>query len=109
MSERVKNFKEAIKFVIDLGEAVEIAMADKKFDMSELTLLIGPLMELGPAFEGLDKIDGNFSAEELNEIKTYIDKELDLANDKVEEVIEETVGVIANVFSYVRFLINAKK
>lgn len=101
----VKELKEMLKFVIEFGEAIELAMADKKFEIAELALLMGPLMQVGAAFEGLDKIGGelkDLSAVEMAELKTFVEDELDLKNDKIEEVIERGLGMAVVIYDFVK-------
>jgi hypothetical protein len=70
------------------------SLVDKKFDVSELGLLIAPLMQIGPAFEGLYHVGGevkDLSEAEMTELKTFVADELDLENDKMEAIIENAM------------------
>jgi len=103
MTTGIKETKELLKFIIDFGMAVDQAMADKKFDMSELGLLIAPLMQIGPAFTGIDKLGGelkDLDAAESADLVAYFSKELDLANDKVEVLIEQGLALGLQIYSF---------
>ena len=83
----IKELKELLKFVIEFGEAIDKAMVDKKFSVDELGLLIAPLMQVGPAFEGMDLLGGeikDLSEAEMAELTVFVKDELDLANDKID-------------------------
>jgi len=101
----IKELKELLKFVIEFGEAIELALADKKFEISELALLMGPLMQVGPAFEGLDLLGGeikDLSEAEAAELKAYVAEELDLQNDKIEEVVEKALGLGVMIYNFIK-------
>ncbi len=105
MEQGIKEIKELVKFVIEFGEAIDLAMADKKFEMSELSLLIAPLMQVGPAFEGLDKIGGelkDLSEEEAAELVAYVRDELELSNDKIEFVIEKALELGVTIYEFIK-------
>ena len=101
----IKELKEIVKFAIEMGEAVDKALVDKKFDVSELGLLIAPLMQIGPAFEGLDKVGGeikDLSEAEMAELVAYVKDELDLENDKIETIVEKSIEVGSCIYSLVK-------
>lgn len=105
MSEGIKELKELLKFTIDFGEAIELAMADKKFEIAELSLLIAPLMQVGPAFEGMDKLGGeikDLDEVEMAELKAYVAEELDLQNDNIEMIIEKALGLAVTLYSFIQ-------
>lgn len=102
---KMKETKELLKFVIALGEALESAMEDKKFDVAELSLLIGPLMQVGPAFEGMDKIGEEIKtvdAAGLAELVAFAKEELDLKADNIEKIIEEALDLGVKVYSFIK-------
>lgn len=100
----VKETKEVLKLLIELGEGLEKAFADKKFEISEIALLITPLMFSTAALEGIalmPKEIKDMDAAEFAEIKEYIEVELDLENDKIELIIEKAIGLAMNVMNFV--------
>lgn len=101
----INELKELMKFTIEFGEAIELAMSDKKFEIAELALLMGPLMQIGPAFEGLDKIGGelkDLDEAEMVELKLYVETELDLKNDKTEMIIEKGISLMTVLYSFIQ-------
>lgn len=101
----MKETKELLKFVIELGESLEAALEDKKFDIAELSLLIGPLMQVGPAFEGVDQVGEeikNVDAAALADLVAYAKDELDLKADDVENIIEKALDLGVQVYSFVK-------
>lgn len=101
----IDELKDVIRFGISLGESVDQALADGKFDITELGLLMTPIMQIGPAFTGIDKVGGeikDLDEAELAELKLFVEEELDLANDKVEEIIEKALGIGVQVYGLVQ-------
>jgi hypothetical protein len=107
MSEEVgtNELKELLSFVITLGESLESALADKKFEMAELALLMPALMKAGDAFTGLDKLGGevkDLSEAEMADLVTFVKNDLDLANDNVEGLIEGALDLAAKIYAFVQ-------
>lgn len=103
----IKETKELLKFVVELGLAFDKAYADKKFELHELSLLVAPMMDAGPAFEGLDKVGGelkDLTTEEAAELVAFVKDELDLQNDNLEEVIENALEVGLKVYGFIKLL-----
>lgn len=101
----IKELKELLKFVVEFGEAIELALVDKKFEISELSYLIAPLMQVGAAFEGLDKMGGelkDLSEAEAVELRLYVEEELDLRSDKLEEIIEKALALGVMMYSFIQ-------
>jgi len=101
----VKELKELLKFVIEFGESIDLAMADKKFEVSELGLLIAPLMQVGPAFEGFDKLGAeikDLEESEMIELAAFVREEFDLQNDKIEEVIEVALDLGVRIYGFIK-------
>lgn len=101
----MKETKEVIKFAIELGEALEAALADKKFEIAELALLMGPLMQVGPAFEGIDLVGDEIKiadAAALADLVAFAKDELDLVADNTEEVIEKALDLGLQIYSFVK-------
>lgn len=103
MSEDVKKeLKEVVSFVLTLGESLEDAFADKKFELAELALLMPALMQVGPAFTGLEKLkDMKVDAALVSEMAQFVKDDLDLDNDKLEEKIEKGLEVAGRVYAFV--------
>jgi len=102
-SEQAKQeVKELLSFVLTIGEALEDVMADKKFELAELALLMPALMQAGTAFSGLDKLkDLDLDAATIQELVDFVKADLDLDHDKVEELVESGLDVAAKVYAFV--------
>lgn len=101
----MKETKELLKFVIELGEAADKALVDGKFDTAELGLLVGPLMQIAPAIEGIDKVGEEFKSldeAKMAELVQFVKDELDLEADKVEQIVEKGLETALVVFSFVK-------
>lgn len=108
----IKELKEVVKFIIELGEAIDLALADKKFEVAEISLLIAPLMQVGPAFEGLDKLGDeikDLSEVEAAELVAYVKEELDITSDKVEFMIEKALELGVMIYSFVNLFKKEEK
>ena len=99
------ELKSFVKFVIEFGEAIEKAGADKKINAMDLPLLIGPLMQLGPAFENFGAVKEQakllVDPAKMAEIIAFVKEELDLDNDKIEFMIEEGLQLGMAIYAYV--------
>jgi hypothetical protein len=107
MSEEVgtKELKELLSFVLTLGESVESALKDGKFEMAELALLMPALMKVGDAFEGLDKLGGelkDLSDAESLELVEFVKEDLDLEDDKLEKMVEDGLELGAKLYGFVQ-------
>jgi hypothetical protein len=101
----IEETKELVKFVIEMGEAFDKAYVDKKIEATELGLLIAPLMQVGPAFEGIDKVGGevkDLDEAEMAELVAYIKDELDLEADKIEAIIEKALETGLHLYGLVK-------
>ena len=99
----IKETKELLKFVIELGEGIDKAGADKKIDVMDVQYLIKPLASASAAFEGADKVKAelaDLSAEEAAEIVKYAQDELQLSNEGIEKSIEAALKVGLEIYKY---------
>lgn len=101
----MNELKSFVKFVIEFGEAVEKAGADKSINAMDLPLLIGPLMQLGPAFENFNAVKEQMKQlsdpVKMEEMVSFVKEEFDLANDKLEFMIEQGLQLGASIYAYV--------
>ena len=109
----IENIKTVLAFVIGIGERVDKVTAEDSAGGKKITggewlgsavLLTGvpgllkSIPEFLPEFKDLD-------SEEKAELKDFVNTEFDIANDKLESVIEKAVGIaielsnIAQLFS----------
>lgn len=102
MSEDAKQeLKELVSFVLTLGESLEDALADKKFELAELALLMPVLMQAPTAFSGLEKLkDLELDAATVHELVEFVKADLDLDHDGVEDKVEKGLELAANAYSF---------
>ena len=110
---KVQETKELLKFVIDLGLAFEKSLDDGDLSVFDAANFISSMIDLGPAFSGIEKIPSelkNMVAEDAKEIRDFIKEHLDLAADqKVEEVIDRLSDIGVKLFELVCFIRDNKK
>lgn len=103
----MQELKEALKFSISLGMAIEKATADKKINIMDLPYFFSPIMAAQDAFVGIDKIKEEIQSldnEKIAELKKYIQEELDLENDKLEQIIEKGLNLMVEIFDLVKLI-----
>lgn len=107
----LEALKKIAHFSATLGEEVEAALADGKLDLSDAPKFFPSLMGISDVVEAV-KAKPSLSAlsvEELAELKAYIDADLDLANDSLEEIIEESLGLAAGIVKVIDMAKKFKK
>jgi len=101
----IKETKEIVKFGIDMGEAFDKALAnDGKIGLDDAVLFFGAMMGAKAGFDGISKVPAelkDMDAAEAEELRLFVVEELDIINDKVEEVIERALGVVLNIYKLI--------
>lgn len=100
----IKETKEIVKFGIDMGEAFDKAFSDGKFGVEDLSHFFTAFLSASDAFEGIGLVPNeikDMSPEELLELKAYIVEEFDIANDKLEEVIEKSLSIALAIYEMI--------
>ncbi len=103
----MQELKEALKFSISLGMAIEKATADKKINIMDLPYFFAPMMAAQDAFAGFDKIKEEIKLldnDKVNELKIYIAEELDLESDKMEQIIEKGLNLMVDSFELMKLI-----
>lgn len=93
--------KQAIDLAIALGKGIEKSLTDKKLDFADVPNFIPAFMVLFAAIQGAEDIPMEFSVaskEETDELKKYVQDNLDLEDDKVEGFIEDAFKVLLDIF-----------
>ena len=107
----INETKELLKFVIELGTAVDKAKADGKIDITDIQFLIAPLASANAAFAGVDQVKvelKDMTAEEAAELVAFATSELKLSNEKVEVVIETALKLALDLYKYVQLFKSLK-
>ena len=103
----MKETKELLKFGIELGEAFDKSFADGKLDLNDAGHFFYALGYAKDAFQGIKLVGGELAkptAEEFLELKQYVELELNIRNDKVEEAIERAFATVLSIYQlYVFF------
>ncbi len=97
--------KQAVDFAIALGKGIEASAQDGKWNLVDIPNFIPALAQLLPAFEGADQIPFEFTAlspEQIDELKAYVNANLDLADDEAEAFIEDAFKVMLDIFMLVK-------
>lgn len=96
----IKNTKELVDFAIGLGNAAGLAASDGKIDISDIALFITPLKDAGPALADMNQIIPeltDLSVEERQELLAHVEQKFNIPQEKIEEVVEAGLGVLAQV------------
>jgi hypothetical protein len=100
----IKEVKEVVEFIAVLASAADLASKDG-LGLEDIGLFM-PVMALAPAaFTGLDEAKleaGNLSQQELVELKVALAEKLDLADDKLEGLIEKALGLAVSVYGFIQ-------
>jgi len=101
---QLKESVEVIDFAVALGQSVEKAKLDGKIDVTDIAYFMDPLMKLVPAVENIKAVKEemlNASAEAKQELVAHFKAKLDIADDKLEMVIEESFALAIAVSNLV--------
>jgi hypothetical protein len=96
-----KETKEAIDLAIALGRGIEKSLGDDKIDFTDIPNFIPATMVLFQAIDGIEAVPLEFnvsSKEEIEELKAYVQSQLDLDDDKLEAFIEDSFKVLLDIF-----------
>jgi len=97
----LKETKEAIDLAIALGRGIEKSLGDDKIDFTDIPNFIPATMVLFSAIDGIEDVPLEFnvaSKEEIDELKAYVQSQLDLEDDKLEAFIEDAFKVLLDIF-----------
>lgn len=96
-----KETKEVLDAMIALGKAIEASMEDGEIRLTDIPNFILFLTKIMPAIEGVEDVPFEFQVakpEEIAELKAYLKEELDLADDKIEQFIEDCFKVALDIY-----------
>lgn len=100
-----KETKEVLGFVIPIVKGSEQVLADGKIQIPELVVFLPALLKIKDAIEGVDQVPLEFklsTPEEAEELKQYLRDELDLADDKMEEFIEDAFALVLDLYNIIK-------
>ncbi len=96
----IENLKNAAKEIIEIGMTVAKATEDGKINFAEGVAIAWEAKDLVGVAKKWDEIKQEYrdlDSDEMEELKDYVENELDIANDKVEVVIEKSFGLLVAI------------
>lgn len=100
----IEKFKTALAFVINFGEAIDKRMEDGKITFTEWLTLIPKLSGIREVVMNSKDIWREYldmDSAEKDEIVQFIETELDIRNDKAEEMIQDAFKFIAEMSVFI--------
>lgn len=110
MEKGIKESKELVSFGLGFAMAVDQALKDN-YQWTDLFSIIPPLVKLPAAISGADEIlyeIEDMDNDEKAELVSVVE-ELDLESEKSEEMIEQSIIVVAEIAKLVMLIRDAKK
>lgn len=101
----IKETKEMLGFVLDLGNALGVSLEDGKVTILDLHNFVQPLLEAGAAFDGAASIPSELASLDAagrEELLAYAKKEFDIPEECVETVVEEGLTTLAQLHKFVQ-------
>ena len=100
-----KETKDVLMLIIGLGHAYEQMREDGKFTIADLVHLLPVMFLVGPAIEGFDNVQLELkmaNKEEGEELKAWVNEQVDLQDKSVEEFVEASFAVILDIWMVFR-------
>lgn len=105
----IEALKKGVKFAIGLANQVTEVMKDGKFSWTEGFSFVDELQEGAVVIKTGKQIVEELkelSVEERTELNAYVQSEFDIADDRVEKIVEDSLGI---AFSIVSLIASLKK
>jgi len=105
----IKETKEALKFVIELGNGLGKSIEDGKFSLGDAVNFLPAAKAFPAAFSGIGKVSAEFldlDEEERLDLVTFVKDELDIEQDKAEEIAEQAFSLMLNLFSFIQLFLS---
>lgn len=100
-----KELKEAIKFVIELGNGLGKSLEDDKFTFGDVLNFLPAVIAVPAAFGGISEIPNELNdldeTERLDLIE-FVRSELDIEQEKAELIAEQAFLVLTQIFELVK-------
>lgn len=100
----IQNLKGALSFAIGLGQAFDRTFADGQFQFPEVINFVAPLSQAPKSADEWKAIKAelaDLSSGERMELDHFIQDEFDIANDRVEAVIEDSIDLVLHIWTFV--------
>ena len=100
----MKETKDLVSFIIAIANAVDKSLEDKKITVTDLPHFITAFLKAPEAFAGIEKVKSEIAAmsfENKQLLIKDIEQELNLANEKTEEIIELSIKIVADLLEVI--------
>lgn len=104
MEKGIKETKDLVGFIALLGNAID-KTTDNGLQMADFGEFMGALGRVPAALDGIDEVPAeikDLDAAELSELKADLASQLDLRDDVLEGIIEESITIGAALFGLVQ-------
>lgn len=112
MNNTVEELKEVLDFGFSLQEQISKANEDGKVNWKDLPKAVKVLGKIGPAIDGtVDAVKDyqNLTEEQRAELFHFVEERLDLADDELEALIEDTITEVQQLIDLSRRWANYAK
>lgn len=99
----IENLKKALHVGIAVGMTTAGALEDKKITLAEAFSFVPHLMEIPNVVSALPQIKAEIAdldADERTALNDYIQRTFDIANDKLEAVIEKGIAIVISLLDF---------
>lgn len=100
----IKETKELLKFVSDLGEGIAAATADKEWSLTDLVHFLPAAKSIFAGISGIDQVIDelyDLTEEEMDELKQYVQDEFNIEDDKTEEFVEQAMFIGFELWDFI--------
>jgi len=107
-----KELKEALKFVIELGNGLGKSLEDDKFSFTDAINFLPAAKALPAAFSGIKEIPDeiyDLDERERLDLVEFVKAELDLVQDEAELIAEKAFSVLSEIFGLVKLFLPNKE
>jgi len=101
----IEETQEVVDFGISLANAVIKSLADGKVGFSDIPNFVSPVFKLPKALSGIDKVPyelNDIQPEELEQLKSFVKANLDVADEKAKEIIDNSLLVLYDIHTLVK-------
>ncbi len=101
--------KQVLDAMISLGKGIERSLEDDKITIMDIPNFIEFLTLIMPAIEGVENVPFEFKVadpEQIAQLKEYLNENLDLDDDQLEQFIEDAFKVALDIFMLVKLYFN---
>jgi len=104
MGKGIKEIKELLVFIALLINASDRATKDG-LGIDDIVLYMPALLKAPEAFMGMAEMNAEFndlSLDEVKELEVLLSKELDLVDDKLEGLVEKSLGLLVQIVALIK-------